>query len=186
MKQITLPSSTRVHIPHDGSGVDLQEVDTLKEISRRNKMAIIECGLAIEWHLELIIANYFFEPPETKKKLFEDIVLRSDWCTFSAKRKLINYIVNELELLTGKDKNDFDQLIINAMNIRNAFTHGRLSTDGKMICLGFFQSQPQTKELSDEYLMEVENTLFDAHKKTDLLLMALLNKLGTAETVTLF
>src|SRR5207253_6464575 len=87
MKFIKLPRSTRVNMPSDESGVDLLVVDELTKVSHRNKMAIIECGLAIEWHLELIIANFFFEPPETKKKLFEDIVLRSDWCTFSAKRK---------------------------------------------------------------------------------------------------
>lgn len=173
-------------MPSDESGVDLLVVDELTKVSHSNKMAIIECGLAIEWHLELIIANFFFEPPETKRKLFEDIVLRSDWCTFSAKRKLVSYIVNELELLSGKEKNDFDKLIMDAMNRRNAFTHGRLSTDGKKMWLHFFQSRPQTKELSDEYLMDVENTLFDAHSKTDSLLTALLTKLGTIETVSLF
>ena len=49
-----------------------------------------------------------------------------------------------------------------------------------------FSIETSKKELSDEYLTEVEHKLSDAYKETDLLITALLDKLGTAETVTVF
>ena len=95
------------------------------------------------------------------------MVLGSDWCSFAAKRKLITHIINEQNLLEGGDKNEFDKLMRDVMSVRNAFAHGKLSSDDeRRVWLSFFSGTPQKQELTDEYLTEIETLLRVAFDKT--------------------
>jgi hypothetical protein len=98
--------------------------------------------------------------------VFESLVLNSDWCSFAAKRKLITHIISEQKLLEGRDKNDFEKLMKDVMSVRNAFAHGKLSSDDKRVWLSFFQGTPRKVELADEYPTEVETLLRAAFDKT--------------------
>jgi hypothetical protein len=63
---------------------------------------------------------------------------------------------DEQNLLEGRAKNDFDKLMRDVMSIRNAFAHGKFSSDDKRVWLSYFEGKPRNKELSDDYLTEVE------------------------------
>jgi hypothetical protein len=111
----------------------------------------------------MIITYYFFgrEIPENKIKSeqFKILVLTSDWCSFSSKRKLVSQIINEKQLLKGVEKNNYDNLLRKTMSYRNAFTHGIMSTNGEIVKLKFYEGGPKIKTINDEYLNEIEKDL---------------------------
>jgi len=141
------------------SGINLTEAVNLAHEARRNRLKVIEGALTIENQLETIIQHYFFGTSHEKRAVFKSIVLDSDWCSFAAKRKLITYIIDEQNLLEGRAKNDFDKLMRDVMSIRNAFAHGKFSSDDKRVWLSYFEGKPRNKELTDDYLTEVETFL---------------------------
>jgi hypothetical protein len=135
-----------------------------------NKLIILDSAISIENLLETIISHYFFDRnnPNNKEKAekFKSLVLASEWCSFSSKRKLIIHIVNELLLLKGFEKNDYENLLRKIMNYRNAFAHGEMSTNGEIVKLKFFEGAPKIITIDDTYLSEVEKDLNTCFKMT--------------------
>ena len=142
------------------SSINLNEVSDLINQTRRNRVVVLEGALTIENKISQIISHYLFGQAHERKEVFESILLDSESCSFATKRRLVRYIINEQCLLTGSEKTEFDKLIRNIMSWRNAFIHGKLSCpDGKSVWLSFFEGGPQKKELTDEFLTEVESFL---------------------------
>ena len=81
-------------------------------------------------------------------------------------------------LLQGLDKQEFDNLIRKVMSVRNAFAHGKISSDDKRVWLSFFQGTPRKVELTDEYLTEIETLLRAAFNMT----LALKVKIGATKS----
>lgn len=127
-----------------------------------NKRRIFEATLDIEHMMQRIIEHYFFGDDEANKprsKKFVALILTSDWCSFASKRKLVAHIIEETGALTGKAKGDYDKALLDLMSARNAFAHGRISTDGRRVKLAYFQGAPRTKFLDDDYLQSIERTI---------------------------
>lgn len=135
-----------------------------------NKIRILDAAFMIENHIETIISFYFFgrNNPETKEQSekFRTLILTSDWCTFSSKRKLINQIINEKSWLKGSEKNDYDKLLQKSMSYRNAFTHGTMSTNGDVVKLRYYEGTPKIKKIDDDFLTEIEKDLNQAFNLT--------------------
>jgi hypothetical protein len=134
-----------------------------------NKLRVLDSAFEVEGILDTIIAHYFFDrKPETKEKLekFKSIILSSDWCSFSSKRKLIIHIVNEMNLLKGAEKNDYENLLRKTMSYRNAFAHGVMSTNGEIVRLKFYEGGTKIKTIDDDYLSEIEKDLNQSFKMT--------------------
>ena len=93
-------------------------------------------------------------------------MLSSDWCTFSAKRKLVTHIINATNLLEGPEKNEYDDLLRKVISYRNAFAHGDMSTDGRKVRLSFFESSPRRHFLDDSYFELAEKVLNACFQKT--------------------
>ena len=143
MHKISLPYNIRVHMPPGDVGVDLETLGDLGQRARENKIAIIECALAIENNLVRLISYYFFGPSHEKKETFIGLILHADWCSFAAKRNLVLHIVNECKLCKGSEKEEIATMLRDVMRYRNAFTHGRLISDGTTFWLSFFEVRPQ-------------------------------------------
>jgi hypothetical protein len=163
MKRIQFVVTGQVHVRTSDTSVT--EAINLAREARRNRLNVIEGALSVENQLNAVILHYFFDPSHERRASFESLILNSDWCSFAAKRNLINHIINERNLLEGADKNEFDKLLRNVMSVRNAFAHGKLVSDEKRAWLSFFQGSPRTKELTDEYLTEIEILLMTAFEK---------------------
>jgi hypothetical protein len=157
MKQIQAIITGVAHV--STSGINLTEAVNLSREARRNRLKVIEGALSVEDQLETIILRYFFGTSHEKRAVFKSMVLDSDWCSFAAKRKLITYISDEQNLLEGRAKNAFDKLMRDVMSIRNAFAHGKFSSDDKRVWLSYFEGKSRNKELTDDYLTEVETLL---------------------------
>jgi hypothetical protein len=173
MREINLPYSVAVRAPPGDVGVDLEKVGDIAAIARHNKQAVIECALAIEANFERLISYYFFGESDEMKDAFTSVILHSDWCTFSAKRRLVMHIINERDLCRGADKNEVDLLFRDVIRYRNAFTHGRFLTDGTTFRLKYFEQHLRVEELTDDYLIRVEGRMRVAHNKTDWLIAEL-------------
>ena len=157
MKQIKAVVTGVAHV--STAGINLAETITLSQQARRNRLSVIEGALSVEDQLEAVILHYFFGSSHERRAVFESLVLNSDWCSFAAKRKLIVHIMSEQNLLQGRDKSDFDKLMRDVMSVRNAFAHGRFSSDDKRVWLSFFEGTPRKEELTDDYLTKVETLL---------------------------
>lgn len=140
--------------------ITLELLDKIYEPIFFNKIAIFNTVGSIERKLETIINYYFYgEPNESNKHYrnrFYSHILSSDWCSFSTKRKLIIHIVGELSLLEGKEKNDYETLLRKVMSYRNAFAHGELSTDGRIVQIKYYENKLIKKILDDSYFEKVE------------------------------
>jgi hypothetical protein len=161
MKQIRASHNTRLEIS-DKASIDTIEVRNLAGEARRNKSEVLEGALTVENFLSKIISHFFFSQNDDKKATFDEMVINSDWCSFAAKRKLLNYIINKENLLQGSEKEKFEKSLQKVMSLRNAFAHGKLSSDGKAIWLSYFEGKPHKKKLTDQYLSEVESELNSA------------------------
>jgi hypothetical protein len=113
----------------------------------QNKLRIFDTTFNIENLLERVISYYFFGDDELNKERaqrFSALVLASDWCSFSSKRRLVMHIVNETGALKGEVKNEYEQLLRDVMSTRNAFAHGTVSTDGRRVKLAYFEGAPRS------------------------------------------
>jgi fructoselysine-6-P-deglycase FrlB-like protein len=50
------------------------------------------------------------------------------------------------------------------MSFRNAFTHGMLAIHDRRVRLSFFEGGPQERDLTDEFLTEMEEKLRTAYQ----------------------
>jgi hypothetical protein len=172
MKQIKVLVGGQVHVSTKETNVT--EAMSLFKEARRNKAKVLDGALTIEHNLAAILTYYFFGRSHERKASFEALVLNSDWCSFAAKRKLLAHVIEEQQLLAGKEKNECEKLLRRVMSLRNAFAHGTLSSDDKTVWLSYFEGTPRKQELTDDFLSEVETTLLQAHNSV----FALEQKIG--------
>lgn len=157
MKRIQALVTGQVQVSTEGT--NLIEAFALGKEARQNRLRVIEGALSVENQLDAVILHYFFGMSHEKRDAFKSLILDSDWCSFAAKRKLILHIINDMNLLQGTDKPEFDECLRKTMSLRNAFAHGKLSSDATRVWLSFFEGTPRKQELTDDYLTSVETTL---------------------------
>jgi hypothetical protein len=165
MKKIKAPRSIKIEAFDEQPAVYTagSTYESVVKPFEDNKIIIINSAYNIENLLETIITHYFFgiNSPDTKDKAekFKSLILTSDWCSFSSKKKLILQIVNELSLLNGKTKSTYETLLSKVMRFRNAFTHGDMTTNGEIVKLKFYEGQPKTQTVDEQYLTEIETAI---------------------------
>lgn len=143
----------------EGGHMDHGKLRELADGAYYNRLAVIEGALAVENLLSKIICHIFLGPNYDRKEMFDNMILRSDWCSFSAKRKLLEYIINKEGLINRPDRDRVFRELRDVMSLRNAFAHGRLFSDGKTVLISYFEGTPKKQELTDAYLTEVETKL---------------------------
>jgi hypothetical protein len=145
--------------------------EALLGTAHENRLSVIASALSVERELEAIILHYFLGESHDRRDAFESLILRSDWCSFSAKLRLVMHIVEEQSLLQDSERNAFEKLLRKVMSFRNAFAHGRMHGDTeKRVFLSYFESKPREVQLTDDYLTRIELTLHEASHATTKLL----------------
>ena len=170
MKEIKLPRAIVISAFNGPTeSITPKLADEIMRPVEKNKLCILDVAFDIERQLDRIITFHFFQDTEENKIKsleFQSLILKSDWCTYSSKRKLITQIINDLNLLKGKEKDTYSQLLRKTMSYRNAFAHGEIAIDGREVQLSYFEGTPKTKILTDEYLTEIEQNLLECWKTT--------------------
>src|SRR5260221_287148 len=117
MKQIKVMVTSMVHV--STTGTNLTAAHDLLSDTRRNRLKVIEGALSVERTLESVIVYYFFGDAHERRAVFESMILGSDWCSFAAKRKLIDHIIDDRNLLQGNEKNIFENVMRKVISYRN-------------------------------------------------------------------
>jgi hypothetical protein len=84
----------------------------------------------------------------------------------SGQTKSYRVVIQKNSLMEGKEFSAFQELLKDTMSVRNAFAHGTFTSDDKTVSLSYFEGQPKTQELTDDYLRKIEKILWDAWQAT--------------------
>ena len=155
MRNLELPALYRAH----ELCVTEKDFDDAREI-RRDSGRIISAASAIDQVVAKIISNTIFREVQEHREIVLGSVLSSDWCTFSAKRKLLKVALEIFELTDKKVKNNIDENLGKVMHYRNAFAHGTLGLNSDTFKqeLHYFEGVPKTVALDNEYFQKLEIT----------------------------
>jgi hypothetical protein len=126
------------------------------KIAKQNGLKVISATQTIENSIEKLIGHYFFNKDKKKSKIFQGMILSTDWCTFRAKRRLLFQIINDRDLLQGKDKTELDKDLASATRYRNAFTHGLVTGNDTKLVLQYYEGGSQEDILDENYWSKVE------------------------------
>ncbi len=128
-------------------------------IYQENVKEIITAAAHVENRLAAGVGKYFFGDDIERHQKFDNLVLSSDFFSFSAKRKSFLQIIREQKVLTGSKVNDFEQLISKVIKYRNMFTHGTPVYSGSKCILHFFEGSKREIEITEEFLEKVESQI---------------------------
>jgi hypothetical protein len=193
MKQINLPITRRFRtrlidlIKESASGGRINSLGTLdcsvgsKEMdqARMNGGDILWSTICLEQKLESIITEFLFPTlkgarPIKGRDFFSERIVRSDYLSYSVKRKLVKEIVNAESLLEGQDKQELDNMLAKVMRYRNAFAHGDIEFQADTGCILIYSQDGLKKvPLDDQYWTTIE----ECFKQADYLVSSVLDKL---------
>lgn len=157
LKNINLPARYRSVEPLFTDQEHFDEAQELRRLSGR----IIAAASAIEQEVaDILMATIFREVSD--KDLVRGSVLNSDWCTFSAKRKLLLLAVDRFELLRGHAKPSLESGLSRVTHYRNAFAHGHLVHNVDAQELHYFEGCSKVARLDDVYFAKLEADFLSA------------------------
>ena len=93
MKAIRLIKNARIRVGPEP--VNISAALEAHRLVLSNASEVISSALAIEKQLETIVAYYFFGNEFQKRFFFQSVILTSDWCGFSSKRKVVMSILGQ-------------------------------------------------------------------------------------------
>lgn len=132
------------------------------DIARLNGGKILYATTSIEKLVEKILVRYFigpFQGHDERRVVFENDVIQSSSFSYSFKKELIKKIINQHDLLKGKQKNSINTYLKKIMSWRNAFAHGYIKyNDPKGCLIEYYSGEKKELYLTDEFLDEVEKT----------------------------
>ena len=153
---------TEIHFPQ----MDFGKSNEVLLVVRENGSLVVYAATSIEGQIDQILVNYLFgsaNKPNDRKDFFVQQILQSPGLTYSLKRDFLSKIVNDHDLLEGKDKNHLAAGLKKIMIWRNAFAHGTIHYDATRGAeIKYFSGSPQVQALSDEYWTEVEECFSQA------------------------
>jgi hypothetical protein len=153
-KPIELPLLQTVSFP---AGVTQVKVDFGDFKIRHDRcLAVLSAALAIEHQIEGVLKRTLFRQITSDIDFVVGNVLQSDWCSFSAKRKLLFAVINRDELLPAQDRTKLEKSLSKVIRYRNAFAHGALVLQGDEYVLNYFEGAPQSVKLDNPYWAALE------------------------------
>ena len=136
-------------------------------IYRDNAKTIIFAASHVENRLAAGVGKYFFGDNRDLFFEFDNLVLSSDYFSFSSKRKTFLYIVRKQKILKGSECADLERLLAKSIKYRNMFTHGTPIYSGSRCILHYFEGCKKEKEITDSFLSTVEEDLTKAVLATE-------------------
>ena len=128
-----------------------QSNQTLHDI-RENGAQVLYAASSIEWQMDEIISNYVF-PGEMgrndRRDFFVQNILKTSAFTYAFRKQIVEKLINDHDLLEGKDKNHLVSGLKQIMSCRNAFAHGRIEYDSKKGgVLNYYEGSPEHRFLT--------------------------------------
>ena len=129
---------------------------------RQRASAVMAAAGAVEDVIVSILLSSILREVKENRELVAAWVLNSDWCSFSAKRKLLLASVKKFSLLGDDEAAQLDKGVGNVIRYRNAFAHGSIQYDGSQYILRYFEGEPRVVVLDDSYWEALEKRINDA------------------------
>lgn len=173
-----------VHLQEDGKtirglkeSVDLSFIGRIPPVLYHNRNEIIGAAQGIEENLTLLISDYFFKWGDPLKDEFNTVILRTSFCSFADKKKIVRWIIQKLQLMDKKQMEAYEKLILDVGKWRNAFAHGLLGlTLEEDAYLNYFHNEPKTVKITEELLLEIRDIMRKANWETSALVEAFQKK----------
>jgi len=162
MKPINIPFRHSTEFSISTDPVDVLHNSAFNERVNLRKEKIISGAVAIEDVIKNILLTTIFEEISTNRELITLSILDSDWCSFGAKRKLLNVAIDTFQLFKGKEKSTLDKHLSKVMKYRNAFAHGSIISKDGVYYLKYFDSKSIEQELDDEFWEKIETCFMGA------------------------
>ena len=180
MKDIELPITQTYSLTIDAHNIDMsnavemengnfmiplgemvnESISATIEKARANGGKVLYATTSIEQQLEDLLLRYFMGPfiqHEERRVLFEREILQSSALSYSSKKELVSKIVNEHDLLKGKNKNRLQSTLKKIMEWRNAFAHGKVQHDSVQGCfIKYYAGGSKQLSLTDDFWSELE------------------------------
>jgi len=162
MKFLKLPFEQTLIIPGGQSQVtwDVGKISSIRDTG----LKIIESAGAIENSISGLLRQTMFKEVVNDNEFITGMILDSEWCTFSAKRKLCMAVIERYKLLEGERKNELDSTLGKVIKYRNAFTHGKIIVKGDQVVLSYFESKPMTVAIDEEYWTKLETIFCNSYQ----------------------
>lgn len=191
MKEISLPITQTFSLTIDRHNLDMsnavdagdgrflvplgniidETISATVAVARHNGGKVLYATTSIEQKMESILLDYFmgsFDGTNDRRVLFEREVLQSSALSYNAKRSLITKVVNDQNLLDGRDKGSLQGLLKKVMDWRNAFAHGKVQHDSRAGCfIKYYSGEPKTLALTEAFWDEVEKAYADCDRLLD-------------------
>lgn len=132
------------------------------EVARNNGGKVLYATTSIEKQVEKILLKFFMghlKVSDLRSHLFENEILQSSALTLSAKRLLLDRVINDAGLLQGKKKTKYQAAIKKVIQWRNMFAHGNFihhNIDG--VIVSYYSGGPQIESLTDGFWESLEST----------------------------
>ncbi len=150
MKEIKLLIGGVV-MPTPGKPVNLGTALSNNEMVRKNGMKIIWAASMLEQQLSQIITQFLFENSNKEKsQFFNDVILESDWFSFSAKLKTVLFVAQNRSF-SGTQINRLEKQLRKIILLRNAFAHGKVQERSDGTYLIYFSNKSRSDLLDDGY-----------------------------------
>jgi hypothetical protein len=140
-------------------------------------LKVIDAAYAVEGEINEILKKTFLRELRSDLEFVSGHLLGSDWCSFSAKRKLLLAVIDRDSLIKRSDRGKLEENLGKVIKWRNAFTHGQFEIQGARYILSYFDSGPKNQVLDAEFWLKIESYFGDCYQ----VLMDIHNALLTPE-----
>jgi hypothetical protein len=128
---------------------------------RQRATAVMTAAVAVEDLIVSVLLKSLLREVREHRELVASLILNSDWCSFSAKRKLLFASIKQFSLMNGSEAEQLNKGFGHVMRYRNAFAHGSIQYDGSQYVLKYFEGEPRVAELNDVYWELLEQRIND-------------------------
>lgn len=131
------------------------------EAKRDRCLRVIDAAYAVEGEINEILKKSFLRELRSDLEFVSGHLLDSDWCTFSAKRKLLLAVIDRDSLVSRSERSKLEENLAKVIKWRNAFTHGQFEIQPSHYILRYFESGPKCQVLDIEFWKKLETQFGD-------------------------
>lgn len=146
-----------IKAPSTPTGISIPESHWAKAFQKDEQFQswrgqIINNALSIEEQIEKIISKIFFKEDNENADKFHSFILSREFFTFMNKWKVLRDILNSVSPYKERDYKQLKTDLLNIVNTRDNFAHGKVDYSEGKIILKYFKNEPQEEEISEDTL----------------------------------
>ncbi|GIU40975.1 hypothetical protein TUM3794_20230 [Shewanella colwelliana] len=167
------------------------KIKELSKIATDNASMVLHAGTSIDRDVGDIISGYFFASNDCSEEeykravLFDELIIESTAMSHNTKRNILFNILNKTSYCSGKEKAKLQADLKRVQEWRNAVAHGSFTIMNKNfeVKLTYQSGGEKVLVLSDEFWVNVEETIEKAEKTLSKILSCILKERGCVQEI---